>query len=355
MTRDTIQASFPDMTEQDYQEMVARWLEINDIHESDRYYQAEVLPRSCYRMRISAPERASELLIVPVGTQPYAPLICCLGNPSDLTLLIMTEGSRTCADQVESCFQGERRFHKVLVSESDSGDIVRKVMASYDVFGQPQDVVCDVTGGTKIMTASLAGIAAVNGWRQVYVQSAQIRNKGSHSERIIAVSSVFEHLGGWHASQAWKLASVGQFAEAARLLGLAADQSVGSAQMRRDVKRFHLAQAFRDGDVKKVCHGVVSVARTHGVALPAATLHVVSQADHRGLQLWAARTLFEEGQKLAAVGLLSRLGVESDVAGLGHRLRDLERSHRAEWSLSAWKPIYTLLGRPYSAEAAARG
>lgn len=355
MTPQTIHASFPDMTEQDYQDVVARWLEINDIQESELYYQAEVLPRSCYRMRQHAPDLAVELLIVPVGTQPYAPLICCLGNPAELTLLMMTEGSRGCAEQVEACFEGERRFHKVLVSESDSGDIVRKVMANYDVFGQPREVICDVTGGTKIMTASLAGIAALNGWRQVYVHSTQIRNKGSHSERMIPVSSVFDHLGGWHASQAWKLASVGQFGEAASLLRVAADQSLASAQMRRDIRRFQLAQAFREGDVKKVCGGLASVARVHGVRLPAATMEAISKGDRRGLQLWAARTLREEGQKLAAVGLLSLLGAESDVASLGRRLRELERNHRLEWCLSAWKPVYAFLGRPYSSEAAGRG
>lgn len=355
MTPDTIRATFPDMSEQDYQEVVARWLQINDIFDSERYYQVEVLPRSCYRMRLSAPDKAVELLLVPVGTQPYAPLICCLGNPAELTLLIMTEGSRACADQVEACFEGDRRFHKILVSESDSGDIVRKVMANYDVFGQPQDVVCDVTGGTKIMTASLAGIAAVNGWRQVYVQSEQVRNKGSHSERIIPVSSVFDHLGGWHASLAWKLAGVGQFGEAAGLLRVAADQSVASAQMRRDIRRFQLAQAFREGEVKKVCGGVVSVARAQGVELPAATLRAIAEGDRRGLHLWAARTLREEGQRLAAVGMLSLIGLESDVAGLSQRLRELEREYRGEWSLNAWKPIYAFLGRPYSLEASGRG
>lgn len=354
MTSETIHASFPDMTEEDYQDLVHQWLEIKDIDESEGYYQAEILPRSCYRMRMSATEEVADLLLVPVGTQPYAPLMCCLGLPARRTVLLMTEESRQYAEQVEGWLEGERAFQKCQISESDSGDIVRKVMATFDVLGQPKNVVCDVTGGTKIMTASLAGIAAMNGWRQTYVGSTQVRNKGSHSERIIPVASVFEHLGGWHLAHAWKLASLGHFGEASKLLKLAAAQSVASAQLRRDLRRFHLAHAYRTAAAEKVCAQVRQVARACGVTFSLSTQQALDASERPGFYYWVARTLAAEGQALAAIGCLQQLAISTDPGGLSATLRRLGRDHRKIWRLDEWKPIDDFLGRPYSLQVCER-
>lgn len=355
MTPETIRADFPEMTDSDYQEVAERWLAIDSKEHSDQVYESEVLPRSCYRMRLQAAEEPVDLLLVPVGTQPYAPLMSCLGNPARQTVLLMTEESRDCAKKVEAVFEGSRVFLKILVSANDSGDIVRKVMSAFDTVGQPRNVVCDVTGGTKIMTATLAGIAAMNGWRQIYVDSKFVRNKGSYDERLLPVTSAFEHLGGWHSAQAWKLASVGQFGEAAKSLKAALEESVASRQMKDDLKRLVLAQAYREANESKVCRQVRQVAKAHGISLGPATLQALAGEDRRGLLFWMAYTLASEGQRLAAVTVLQQLGLSSLPGQVGQELQRRRKEMRKEWNLDAWKPIDEFLGRSYSQEAARRG
>lgn len=342
------------MTEEDYLAVVDHWLAIDEFKTAEQYYEKEVLPRSVYQMRQQAPEEQADLLLVPVGTQPYAPLLCCLGNPAKKTVLFMTEDSRPCARQVENLLSAERAFQSILVSEVDSGDIVRKVMAAFDALGQPSDVICDITGGTKIMTASLAGIAAVNGWRQVYVGSTFIRSKGSHSERIIPVASVFDHLGGWHTVQAWKLASVGVFGEAARCLKAAAEKSLASRLLRQDIRRFLLAEAYRQAELPRVLNGLRAVTKAHGVSLPAKTWEVIKEGDPRGLHFWIASTLSSEGNRLAACSVLSQLGLSLSPSELKAGLQNLKRENRQQWSLDAWKPVDAFLGAPYSREIARR-
>ena len=352
MTPETIQSDYPEMTDDDYLGFVQRWLSIDSKELADQVYEADVLPRSCYLMRLQAVEKPVDLLLVPVGTQPYAPLMSCLGKPAQQTVLLMTAESRDSAMRVEEVFAGSRRFLKVLISANDSGDIVRKTMSVFDTVGQPRNVVCDVTGGTKIMTATLAGLAAMNGWRQVYVDSKFIRNKGSHSERLLSVTSAFEHLGGWHSAQAWKLASVGQFGEAAKSLKAAIEESVAGRQMRLTRRRFQLAQKYREADLDAVCRSVTSVAKDNGVAFSDSTLAVLRGEDRRGLSYWVAKTLEAEGQKLAAVTVLAGLGVESTPDELPSTLAQLKRN--SDWEISAWKPIDDFLGRRLSREAATR-
>lgn len=354
MTPKTICTDFPEMTDEDYQEVVDRWLSIDSKDLSDKVYEADILPRSCYRMRLQANQSPVDLLLVPVGTQPYAPLMCCLGNPARQTVLLITEESRDCARIVEELFAESRTFLRVLIRANDSGDVVRKVMSVFDTLGQPRDVVCDVTGGTKIMTASLAGIAAMNGWSQVYVDSKFIRNKGSYGENLLTVASVFEHLGGWHTAHAWKLASVGQFGEAAKSLKLALDESVASGKMKLDFRRFLLAQAYREADEATVCRQVRQIAKAHGVTFAPSTLDVLESGDRRGLFLEMARTLAAEGQRLAASAVLAKIGLVVSTGELKRELARLSKEMRQQWNLDAWKPVDKFLGRPYSQEAGLR-
>lgn len=355
MKQELVFADFPEMREDDYQKVVARWLEIDDGKKAERIYQEEVFPRSCYRIRQQAPKEPIELLFVPVGTQPYAPIICCLGNPALKTVLLITEESKDFAQQVEEALQGQRSFQRVLIKESDPGDMVQKVTSAYDVLGQPQNVVCDITGGTKVMTASLAGIAATNGWRQVYVHSDFVRYKGSHSERIIDVPSFFQYLGGWNYVQARKLAWAGQFRQAAHLLQLAADDSLASAKLELDIKRFKLAGLYREANLSQVCRKIAPLAKKYKTSFPPQTLELLSGEDHRGLSYWLAQTLVLEGQKLAACGALLELEITTTPQEVTRLLKSLKRQYGKEWSLSAWQPIDDFLGYKYSQEASLRG
>ena len=324
---------------------------MTDREEASEFYLTEVFPRSCYRIRLQAPEQAVSLLLVPVGTQPYAPTLACLGRPAEDTVLLFTEASRKDAQWVTEAFGSTRRFHKVKIDENDTHDIVRKVQSAYDALGQAKDVICDITGGTKVMTATLAGIAALNGWRKSYVKSQFVQQKGSHHEEIVEITSFFEALGGWHRVAAWKLAGAGNFAQARRHLEKAADDSVASAHHKLHLRRFALAQAYREGRWEQVVGGVAKVAKAFQAPLPPATLELMAGSERSGLAYWACRCLQEEGQTLAAWALLQQAGIGEESLSVKEQLHQLSRERGKEWCLKTWKPVEDFLGRSYSQEA----
>lgn len=341
--------TFEDMTEADYQSVIEEWKAIQDKDASKEFYEKEVLPRSCYRIRRQTPDlEPVSLLLVPVGTQPYAPLMVCLGTPAHLTVLLATEKSLPFAHQVRDIYQDTRQFQIQQISETDSGDITQKVQALHSVLGQPKDVLCDITGGTKVMTSTLAGIAALNGWKQIYVNSQFIGNKGSHHEQIITITSPFEHLGGWHRAQARALASAGRFDQAAHSLKAAAEISVASGRLQLDIKHYELAFLYRSADLVKLRRLLPSAAKKLKLSLPDTTWHALAEGPRQGFDYWVASTHHRERQPLAAVGALSRSGISTDPDSLAAVLRELKASKRAEWELPSWKPLDHLLGAAYS-------
>ncbi len=349
MQTDLIYRSFPKMTEEDYRAVVERWLKLEDNEQRQAFYREELFPRSCYRIRRQAPEDPVSLLLVPVGTQAFAPILACLGTPAEKTVLFYTQESKKFALEVIETFGDSRSFHKVLIDENDTHEIVRKVQSVVDVLGQPKEVTCDVTGGTKPMTATLAGVAAINGWRQVYVRSTFVQQKGSHSEEIVELASFFEALGGWHRVVAEEFAKAGHFEQARIFLQRATEEALASAQDQVRLKRFELAQAYRGAKVDRVLRKVRGVARASRTPLPEKTLQAMKIEAREGLYYWIARCLLEEGQELAAsavLGLYLQVSCEPNEVRKG--LRELAKQHRKDWHLDAWKPIDTLLGRGYT-------
>ncbi len=361
MLADLIHRSYPDLTDDDYAALTRTWSQMTDTNQAREFYEAEVLPRSAYRVRRDAPGESVQLLFVPVGTQPYAPIMACLGNPSKAVLLLYTEGSASSANEVVEAFApdpGGRNFHKVRIDENDPADIARKVQSSYDVLGQPagEEVICDITGGTKVMVATLAGIAAVNGWRQSYVNSKFLKHlQGSHSEQVVPVHSVFEQLGGWHRAMARGLAAEGQFGPAFRHLHQASEEALASAPDRRHLRRFELARAYREADLDKVAELAERVADESGRPLPTATLELLASKSGEGFLFWVCSCLLEEGQTLAARGALGQLLSNTAPGDLHAYLPQLEAEHREKWRLADWKPIDDLVGAGYSKEVARRG
>jgi hypothetical protein len=248
--------------------------------------------------------------------------------------------------------------HRVKIDETDTGDIVRKVQSAFDALGQAagKDVLCDITGGTKVMTATLAGIAAVNGWRQCYVESNWVRDrKGSYNERIVEVTSAFEHLGGWERGVAWRLASLGHFEGASRALARSLRESVASAADYRQLKRFSAAKAYRKADLDRVRLLAPRIAHAAGRALKKETMDVLQRGPFEGFYYWVAVCLLAEGQPLAASAALAMIGTRCAPAELRQQLKALRRERAADWKLQVWKRVEDLLGRAFSKEVARLG
>ncbi|CAN0195388.1 unnamed protein product, partial [Phaeothamnion confervicola] len=214
-----------------YDKAVEAWLKIKDEDEREAFYRTEVFPRSCSRLRAQAEDDIADLLFVPIGTQSYAPILACIANPAQVIVLLHSESSYPYAQLVEATLASEgHQFKLVRIQELDVADIAEKMQSCYDSLGQPEreGVICDQTGGTKVMTAAVAGVAAVNGWTQTYIASTFIQKGGSHHESRVVLDNLFDKMGGWHRGMAWRLASLGQFEAGADALRKAAEESLAS-------------------------------------------------------------------------------------------------------------------------------
>lgn len=350
-----ISRTYSNFSEESYQAVVREWHELRETEAIKEFYRTEVFPRSCYRMRLHTPRDRVELLFVPVGTQPYAPIMACLGVPARQTVLLHSGRTRKHAQEVVDAFRGDsdRVFQTVQIEEFDPADISQKVQSNFDVLGQPTDVVCDVTGGTKVMTATLAGMAAINGWDQVYVQSQYDQGYGSHSERLQDVPSVFETMGGWSKGLARRLAALGHFGEASRLLTQAMETSLASGELARDQQHYRMADAYRRGRLSKVKSGAPALARKLGRPLVADARAVLQEGPEAGFWYWVCRTLLDEDQALACCGAMLNLGQRCRPDQLRQRLKTLAAEHRRDWRLKDWKVIDDLLGSGFRREVTA--
>ncbi len=340
--------------EDQYQKAVAEWIATSDSEQAERLYRSQVFPRSCQRFRELAASEPVKLLFVPVGTQPYAPILACLGTPAAHTVLLHSEDSREHAQEVTTALEGESDFRLILINEWDPIDIARKVQACYDGLGQfaNQEVVCDQTGGTKVMTSTLAGFAAVNHWTQVYVKSRFLQKRGSYNEEVVVLSNLFEALGGLNRSLAWRLAALGQFGAAHQALKKAAEESVASGAYDRHLARFRLAQAYREGRLQPIRRSLKSVAKTHSWSIPPGLQECLASVTEHGFLFWVANCRAAEGDAWAAAAILAELGQPTNPEVVRSALSEVKRRHRNEWRLNDWKSLDGFLGRGYSLEVA---
>ncbi len=135
----------------------------------------------------------AELLIVPVGTQPYSPLLAILATSAPRVALLVTEpqgdgyrspGSRPTANEliaaVRSDWPGGENIPSIeLFSIGDGLDGARvsaAVGAAMLWAGDPWpiDVTIDVSGGRKATTAALGALGGGLGFRLSYIEGRHI-------------------------------------------------------------------------------------------------------------------------------------------------------------------------------------
>lgn len=327
----------------DYQRVVEQ---LQSLPESDRedFYRRQVFPRSCRRIREARGGTRDDLLIVPVGTQPYAPILAVLANPSEHAVLLHSkESAGPCREVEQALAPDDLRLQPMLVDPYDLRDIVKKVQDAYEVLRQPEQVVCDQTGGTKITTTALAGLAAVNGWRLSYLRAdTESSRRFMFNEIAVDLPNPFYEVGGWHRVMAEAAARLGRFDAAARETRLARQHSLASANYARSEKLFRLARAYRELDFVRVFRGVERA----GEPLPEACRRAMADTDPVSpppeLLYWVARCHFKEGNRLGCEAVLNRVRP-------GLELSSLERE--CGRGLKVWKPLDELLGLGLSRRA----
>jgi hypothetical protein len=214
-------------------------------------YERFVFPIAATRLRAErslAP--AAELLILPVGTQPYSPLLAALSTQTPRVALLVTEpqthgdlarspGSRPTAERVVDALSKGLEpaecpaFEFFSIGEGTAGDaVVRAVDAALFWAGDPwpSEVAVDVSGGRKATTSALGGIAALLGLRQFYIEGRAVVGGFYVDEVRHALSDVSALMRLDERRAATALLEAGAFNEAAERFGeVATGQCAGPA------------------------------------------------------------------------------------------------------------------------------
>lgn len=233
-----------DALHQRWQDAIARWEALADVHEASRRYEEDVFPLACERLRrLRRGATPAQLAFVPVGTQPYSPILASIANPATRTVLLATDGTLAYADETERALESaDIRFEQRTIGDGTVGPIItRTLLAEYasEGFPAPGSVVVDLTGGRKATAALLGANAALLGFRQSYVegQPSRVHPAFFVQERFVELSDVRGLVGHDHRQTAVALLRAGaprpaadHFHDSASLSGYAAlDHSLALA------------------------------------------------------------------------------------------------------------------------------
>lgn len=138
----------------------------------------------------------ARLLVVPVGTQPYSPLLAVLSCKADRVALLVTEpqdgaggeagigseGSRATGERVIATLESNGVLKPEFIQVSSIGDgtsgemVAHAVAAALFFAGDPwaSEVTIDISGGRKSTTAALGGIASALGFRVSYIEGRHV-------------------------------------------------------------------------------------------------------------------------------------------------------------------------------------
>ncbi len=326
-------------------ELLAEWEGLPRGEKAQRFYDTRLFPLACERMRrIGASGPAAELAFVPVGTQPYSPILAALANPARLTLLLHTEGSRSHCEQVRAALADEplRLEPRPIGDGTDGHRIARVVQGELVAAGLPgaEEVVVDVTSGRKATVAVLGAIAAVRGFRQGYIEGNPSRRHPTLfvNERYVAVANVRDYFREGERSTAMALLAAGSFAAASRLfLAMGTTSGAGARDLclghaaagwaawwccewQTAGRRLHRAYRLAEGEAARLLDRTAVAAMDLAKAAPATLLarHATGSLALAALRL---------GDPVRATTLLraARLTSTSRRRDLANALRNLRR------------------------------
>lgn len=256
-----------------YDTLVGQWLAMQPGAEASLFYREHVFPLTCERLRRNRDGLDPlDLLFIPVGTQPYAPTLAALANPAACVALLVTEASAPYGRQVADSLQGpESLFLQVRVHETDVADIALAIRDVFDSRSLPSGsgVGADTTGGTKVMTAAMAGVGSLYGWRLFYVASQYERAFGlSHHERIVLLDNVLDVFGARRREEAMALLRAGACSAAERAFRDLAAESAASEQDRRWAALAAAAGGLRRGEPGPLRRNLRRAAQALGTRVP---------------------------------------------------------------------------------------
>ncbi|RMF73494.1 MAG: hypothetical protein D6738_08635 [Acidobacteria bacterium] len=211
--------------------------------EARQVYERDIFPLVCERMRrVGRQNPRARLAFVPVGTQPYSPLLATLANPADAVELLHTTGSRDVARRVAETLAGEGPVRVRLRPCGDGSEgarIIEAVEGAWLAAGAPpaHRVVVDITSGRKATAAVLGALAAVKGFRQAYIEASPSRVHRLYmiGERYVPLAAVGAAVGADRRSEGLVLLEAGAFAAAEKAFR-DAEQASGGAPLDRSAR-----------------------------------------------------------------------------------------------------------------------
>lgn len=312
-----------------YQEKLAAWSETGG---------AEAFALRCQGLRERTAREKVDLLFIPVGNASRGPVFAILGCPAQEVYLLCSRETRATAEEIRASLAHECSIHLLTIDPTDGKDVADKVEAVFETAGCPRSVVCDQTGGKKPTTSTLAGLAAVNNWSLLYVDTVHQPGR-IHHETLLWLPNVFETFGGLHRWVARACAQYGAFAAAEAELEQALATAAISKPILRLRRQVRLARLFREGSPESFLR---SLGRGRGSLK---TAREAARANPPALMYWIIRCLWRERQKRLAQAL-ARQTWKNDNVSLA--LKEFARRHAAE--IRAVKPLDEEFGSGFSCE-----
>jgi hypothetical protein len=212
---------------------------ITDAAERTRHYETNIFPHSAARLLSGRAEQPNcKLLVVPVGTQPYAPLLVALSIRATHVALLHTDdvrrddgstaaGTRGFAQRVAASLAALPAEARPIVELFSIGDgmtgtaTLRAVEAAQFWAGDPwpSETTIDLTGGRKATTASLSAIATIKGCRQVYLEGRTIAPGVTTGEVLHTLSDLSSLATADDRAAATALLEAGNYGAAAQRFG----------------------------------------------------------------------------------------------------------------------------------------
>ncbi|MEJ5170860.1 MAG: hypothetical protein WHU10_07725 [Fimbriimonadales bacterium] len=182
-------------------------------------YNRELFPLACLSVQRQAELRARrKLAFIPVGTQPYSPILAVLANPAERTVLLHTPGSRAFLHDVLESVPVEQPSLREFDEEPNPLLILDIVESELAWTGRPtrDQVAVDVTSGRKSTVATLGAVAAAMGFIQSYLLSSPIPGKPNlhRAPRLVTLPDPGSFWGLRQREAARQLLQAGAFAAA---------------------------------------------------------------------------------------------------------------------------------------------
>ena len=160
-----------------YRAAIDAWLELTDPDRIARTYERTVFPLALARMeREASGSSPFELLILPVGTQPFSPRLVAKGVSAAAVGLLATDASLEIARELAGILESEGVPCDIRLSET--GGVSREEIAVlatriYKAAGEPDPsrTIVDLTSGRKPTVAALASVADALGTFNCYLEA----------------------------------------------------------------------------------------------------------------------------------------------------------------------------------------